>query len=225
MDWVFSIRPKIKVAFLLALICVAVLLQIAWERYHITNIDKSFSSIYEDRLLPASYIFHLTDHLYKKRLMLEKYFIGAPSVQPAEDICQLEAHNAAIEKLLCDFDATYLIEIEGKVLHDFKQKLLAYNTMEMQLLQARAEGLLPDADEAAFLKLFAVTIDELTQLSQIQTDVGKKMKEDTQGLTASTSLLANMEAALVIVIGLVIQALVFASRTVAPKIPRRHDLN
>ncbi len=225
MDWVFSIRPKIKAAFLLALICVAVLLQIAWERYHMANINESFSSIYEDRLLPASYVFHLTDHLYRKRLILEKYFIGVSSVQPAEDMRRLTAHNAAMEKLLCDFDATYLIEIEGKVLHDFKQKLQAYNTMEMHLLQNSAEGLLPDANEAAFLKLFAVTIDELTQLSQIQTDVGKKMKEDTQGLTASTSLLANMEAALVIVIGLVIQALVFASKTVAPKVPRRHELN
>ncbi|MBK7872083.1 MAG: hypothetical protein IPJ74_16105 [Saprospiraceae bacterium] len=42
---------------------------------------------------------------------------------------------------------------------------------------------------------------------------------------ASTNLLTNLDALFIIVMGLIIQVLIFTSKTVVPKAPQRHELN
>ncbi|MDX1942857.1 MAG: MCP four helix bundle domain-containing protein [Saprospiraceae bacterium] len=225
MKWVFSIQPKIKAAFLLAIICVAVLVNMFLERRNISNINDSFSSIYEDRLLPATYVFHLTDHLYQKRLILDRYFNGKTPSNFQADIEQLQVHNNAMDTLIQDFEATYLVEMEGKLLKDLKRGLRAYNDLEWQLMKDLKNATAPEISVDAFEKLFAAAKEELTQLSQIQIEVGKKMKEDSGRMAASTDLLTNLDALLIIVMGLIIQILIFTSKTLVPKAPQHHQLN
>ncbi len=225
MEWAFSIRPKMKAAFLLAVICVVVLVNMFWERRNISNMNDSFSSIYEDRLLPATYVFHLTDHLYQKRMILEKYFNSEENLNVSEDQRRMDSHNATMDSLLRDFEATFLVEIENKVLRNFEERLTTYNKMERQYLDRFAQKLAPETTEQDFEHLFAAAKAELTQLSQIQIDVGRQLKEDSGRIAASTSLLTNMDALLIIVIGLIIQVLIFTSKTLMPKTPQREEWN
>lgn len=225
MKWVFSIQPKIKAAFLLAIICVAVLVNMFWERQNISDINDSFSSIYEDRLLPATYVFHLTDHLYQKRLILERYFYKNAQTDLEKDVIALQNHDIAMDTLIKDFEATYLVEKEGKLLKDFKRELRAYNDLEQEFVSDLKKDFTSEISENAFAKLFDAAKGELTQLSQIQIDVGKKMKEDSGRKAASTNLLTNLDALFIIVMGLIIQVLIFTSKTVVPKAPQRHELN
>ena len=80
-------------------------------------------------------------------------------------------------------------------------------------------------DESAMKALFATAINELTKLSQIQIDIGKEMREDSRRMAASNNIMTNMEALLVFVIAVIIQVLIFASRSVVPKKPQRHEWN
>ncbi len=225
MKWAISIHPKIKAAFLLAIICLAILLNLFWEKHNISSINNSFSSIYKDRLLPATYVFHLTDHLYQKRLILEKYFHQRDSSTIGADRQTLMAHNEAIDTLLRDFEATYLVEIEDEVLHELERELRACRNLEQRYLEDSEKGAIPLESKIAFEKLFATAKAELTQLSQIQVDVGKKLQEDCQRVAASTSLLTNLDALLIIVIGLIIQVLIFTSKSFIPRVPQQHEWN
>lgn len=225
MKWAFSIQPKIKAAFLLAIICVAVLANMFWERRSISDLNDSFSSIYEDRLLPATYVFHLTDHLYQKRMILESYLNAEANLNIADDRKQIAVHNAAMDTLLREFETTYLVEGEDRVLHNFEQELATYNDMERRYLDHFEKGSTPETTEQDFENLFVAAKGELTQLSQIQLDVGKQLRDDSGRIAANTSLFTNMDALLIIVIGLIIQVLIFTSKTVTPKVPQQHEWN
>ena len=96
MNWAFSIQPKMKIALFLAAICVIVLDTIFWERSNLSHLNASFSSIYEDRLLPATYVFHLTDHLYQKRLVLESYFNNKDRQNVEADLQRIAQHNLCL---------------------------------------------------------------------------------------------------------------------------------
>lgn len=221
----FSIQPKMKAALLLAAICVAILANMFWERRNISNINDSFSSIYKDRLLPATYVFHLTDHLYQKRLILDNYFIHSAQPNIFADRHAIAKHNAAIDTLLEDFEATYLVEREDQLLHDFQQELQAFNALEKELLDNYEKIQRPDIAQATFKKHFETARTELTQLSQIQIDIGKKLEENSRRIAASTNVMTNMDALLIIVLGLIIQVLIFTSKSVTPKLPQQHELN
>ena len=71
-------------------------------------------------------LIHLTDHLYQKRLILEEYFLRGKQGDTSAELKAIAKHNAAIDSLVKDLEATYLVEIESKVLHDFKEELLEY---------------------------------------------------------------------------------------------------
>ncbi len=221
----FSIQPKFKAAVLLAVICTAVLINMLWERNSISDINTSFSSIYKDRLLPATYVFHLTDHLYQKRLILDRYLDPRDEPMLAADQRAISEHDAAIDTLLEDFEATYLVEREGQLLHDFQRELRSYNALEQQLLLSYERKQPTKVSREALEEVFVKARVELTQLSQIQIDVGKKLEENCQRIAANSTIVTNMDALLVIVIGLIIQALIFTSKSVKPRIPQRHELN
>lgn len=225
MNWAFSIQPKMKIALFLAAICVVILLNMFWERRNLSHLNHSFSSIYEDRLLPATYIFHLTDHLYQKRLILEAYFYDTVYHNIQEDLNRIASHNEAMDTLIREFEATYLVETEDKILHTFKQQLKTYNESEACFITKCKNASTSGIDERTMKTLFDTTIDELTQLSQIQIDVSKDLREDSRRVTANGTLLTNIEALTVLVIAIIIQVLIFASRSVMPKQPQRYDLN
>jgi len=225
MDWILSIRAKLKLAFLLGIICLLVLANIYWERSNITSMNDSFRSIYADRLLPATYVFQLTDHLYQKRLILEHQLHHHDTLEAAEALRQVTIHSHAMDTLIADFEATYLVETEGQLLGAFKQQLGDYNRLEKSLLEAAQLRQPFEKDRADLIALFDTTLSELTQLSQLQIDVGRAMRDDSLRLLASTKVLTMLEAALIVIIALIIQGLVFASRSVSPPIPQRHNLN
>ncbi|MFN7115518.1 MAG: MCP four helix bundle domain-containing protein [Saprospiraceae bacterium] len=225
MKWVFNIQPKIKIALFLAIICGLVLLNIFGERRNLSQLDHSVTSMYEDRVLPATYIFHLTDHLYQKRLILESYFQNKVNNNAIADLERIAVHNAAMDTLIEDFEATYLVELEDEVLHHFKKELQIYNQSEECFIKGCENGTIVQLDEAAMENLFTTAIKELTKLSQIQIDVSKAIRDDSRRMTANRTILTNMEALLVFVIAIIIQILIFASRSVRPKQPQQHEWN
>lgn len=224
MKWVYGIQQKIKTAFLLAAICLMVLVGIFWERSNVASMEDSTTSIYDDRLLPATYVFHLTDHLYQKRLILESYFEGREQ-DPVAGLRRLAHHDAAIDTLIEDFEATYLVENEDKALRDLKRELEEYSRLERSLLQGETYGNDRPAGREALETLFAVTRGELIQLSRIQIDIGKQLKEQSRVKAASVSTITKVETVLIILISLIIQALVFASKTATGRMPQQHELN
>ncbi len=98
MKWsaVFGEKRKI-VAFLLVVLLLG-LINNYFSRKYYNNIDKNMSSIYNDRLMPASYLFKISDHLYQKKLLLEQEDIPKISLG-----AELKKHDVAVHHIIADY--------------------------------------------------------------------------------------------------------------------------
>jgi hypothetical protein len=72
MKWAYHVKDKMKMAAVLLLIIVLILVNNISNRKTFSNLNESIASIYKDRLMPATYIFQLTDHLYQKKLLYRR---------------------------------------------------------------------------------------------------------------------------------------------------------
>src|SRR5690606_1368871 len=99
----------ISAALLLAAIFVLLFVKNMLDSQHFTALGSSFSSVYEDRLMVESYIYRLSDHLFRKKIMIDT----CGSAQSAAHIRPVLAnHNTAIQEILTAYDKTWLTDAE-----------------------------------------------------------------------------------------------------------------
>lgn len=220
-----SVRQKLKLALLLAVLTLALLLSNIFERRNASHIDHCFESMYADRLLPSAYIFYLTNHFYQRRLLLEGHL--ARTNAESSQVCgvQLGVHARAMDSLIADFEKTYLVGNEEKILIDFKRELASYNQFERNLLNGGAGFAHPDATGDRLVHLFDLTLKELTALCHIQLSVGKHLLDDSHSKAASSRLLTTLEIALLVAVALLVQVLVLTSRKIVVEKPSLPNLN
>jgi hypothetical protein len=217
MKWAFAIHQKEKVALLLGCILLVIILSTILERSNMSDINESFTSIYEDRLIPATEIFYLTENLYSKRLLMEKFLSSHEDNQPEELQQNINMHNQNIDSLIVEYEKTYLVDSESKWLTSFKNTVSDYAQLEQSVMKlnkngSRAIGLkiFENQGEALFQK----TIQNLYQLTQIQSKVGKELIADSQSAMASTNILFNLQIALALIICVIIQILLLTSKVI-----------
>jgi hypothetical protein len=217
MKWPFIIREKIKIALLLGTIMLLVGFTTVMEKRNIESISKSFSSIYHDRLIPATDIFYLTENLYTKRLLMEN-FLYAGGAMPVEELRkQLAERSAAIDKLIAKFEKTLLVENESVSLQAFKQRAEHYKKVEVNIL----DNVTRESRESA-QHLYETegrddlrhTIQRLEELTKIQSSVGLSLIDDSKDVISSSQVVLTLQIAMAIVIGLLVQALILASKVV-----------
>ena len=185
------------------------------SRYHMDGIDKSFASIYQDRLLPATTITYLAENLYAKRLSMEK-FLHAQEAQPESAVAGLlKTHNRHIDSLIVSFEKTYLVDKEAKSLSAFKNRVQEYVLLEQMVLNLHKSG---NTDEGKKLfegvgsDTFQSTITRLNELTHIQSDIGKQLMKESKSEMAGFSLISVLQISLVLVIGIMILVLIQSSR-------------
>ena len=216
MKWLYAVQQKMRVALLLAVILLLVFLKSLFDRYHVSELGDSFSSIYEDRLVVESYIYKLSDHLYQKQLLMEQCSQGDRQMLAS----RIAHHNQAIFRLIQEYEKTRLTTLEVTFFESFKKNMKEMVTLEEQFLNSQ------NAAEDSQLDLrFVTATQNLNQLSSIQVEEGKNMTNQSQKIITSSSMLTQFELAMLIVIGLIIQALIFASKSMVPKVSQNHQLN
>lgn len=208
MKWSFVIRQKLKATLLLGGIMVVIVLGTIVSRRNISGIDRSFSSIYQDRLIPATTIIYLTENLYGKRLLLEKHLLTPPNEMSSEKVSVLLLkHDKSIDSLIHLFEKTYLVDQEAKSLSVFKNRVDEYALLERMMLNLYNAGH-PEAGkeifEGAGARTFQSTIGNLNDLTKIQSLVGKQLIKESQGNFASYTMISFMQLGLAIIIGLII---------------------
>lgn len=214
MKWIYRIQQKAQVAFLLAIILLGVLTKNMMEQENVSELGDSFSSVYEDRLLVESYIYKLSDHLYKKKLIIDQ----CKSDDRLELREKIEEHNAAIQSLIRDYEKTKLTSEESVFFQAFKKNMEEMNVLEAQYVQL-------NSGQPSLSRQFDIASGTLHELSSIQVSEGKTMADHSRKIVAGSSILSQFELALVVVIGLIIQALIFASRSITPAMPQKPNLN
>lgn len=217
----YTISNKYKTAFLLLIIISIVLLTSFWGKTTVAKINKSFSSIYADRLIPANELFHITDLMYQKRLIMAEYLDEELNNSEAR-MALLEISND-IDSIIIDYEKTYLVDEEDKSLASFKSKVQQYNSFESEILLNNENTEINFQNE--MVPIFNDIRNDLITLSQIQTEVGRELMNSSNQMTANTSLIHYCQLGIVLIILLIIQSIIFSAKSIIPKKPQKYTLN
>jgi len=207
MKWTYSIKNKLTAASVLFILCLLVLLSNYNDRVHTKNVKKSIITLYEDRLVVEGYIIKLTGGIYQIKELLN----CSPLPNSAQEV-KIAALLFDIDSLNTAFQKTKLTVTEGIKFAEFK-------TLCDQLRQK-------NISVAALNSITKSALSLLQELSAIQIEESKLIIGESERLYRIGKLSSDFAIAIVIVILLILQALVFASRTLhISNEPKHQHLN
>lgn len=216
MKWLYSIKEKLKIAMALAFVFLLVLITNMINTNHFTEIQKSFTSFYEDRLLVENYIFKLSRELNEKRV---KYY-----TQEKFNHNEMSRANHRIDSLIVEFKNTVLTEEEAMVLRQFGDGINSLYLLEEEQKQTEADGA-ENNMSIALNKQYNKLGELLSRLSEIQLEEGQRLMNDSNNIVAINYSYSRLEIVVLIIVGLIIQALIFTSRSMKPKLSQNTNLN
>ncbi len=195
MKWTYSIQNKLTAAAVLFALCLLVLISNYNERLHNDEVKEMISSLYQDRLMAEEYLFELTNNLYKIREESNKKegdFIGK-NMEINKNIAEIESICKAYEK-------TKLTDNEAIKFKLFTQ-LISQLKLENNQNLATKNQITTDA------------LNVLKALSSIQVEESKSVVKQSEQQYRFSKLSSELAFAIVIILLIVIQVLVFSSKT------------
>jgi len=222
MKWTYSIKNKITAAVLLAAILIVTLANNLVERSHFKQLDASFASMYEDRMLVESYIFKLYENLHQRQILIMEQEAQEGYMHLAS---ALSASRTQRNQLIEKYATTYLTpeeEIEFDKLKaivgniDMLEKGLVMNESSTDQLNQ----LVIDNNE-----ITSEAFNSLSALSAIQTSEAQTIRDESEKIILGNISISQLEMAILIIIGLVIQALIFSSKSLKTTAQQKHHLN
>ena len=188
-----QVKKKAKAIITLHVMIVVVMFINFFVRRSYDDLDKTITSIYSDRLMPANYLFKINDHLYQKKLLLEEH-----ETLNSSDQAQLDQHNGIIAALIKEYEATFLTKNEKEQWSGFKKELENYNHIEWVILQ----GKMKTADETQLQTSFNLAKLHLKQLNEIQATEGKLLEVHSRRVIGESRLNAWLEISLLFVLSI-----------------------
>jgi hypothetical protein len=175
--------------------------------------------MYNDRLIPATDLFYVAENAYAKKSMIEDFLNTAyeQSFNPAVFKAQLASYNKAIDSLIKKYEKTFLVKQEKEKLIVLKDGLESTGKIEDQIMTFADKR-----DISSARKLYSQegrasskgTIQKLSELMRIQTQVGEELIKDSAFMVSGSKLYSTMQVALAILIGILIVGIVFTSNVV-----------
>lgn len=187
MKWSYSLKQKALASVLLAVVFLFIILNNIYERRNISKLNESFSSIYRDRLLAESYIYLFSDLLHNRAELNKKNVSTA----------QIELIDEKILLLVKDYEATVLTQQESSYFDSFKEVILIEDKIQTNINYSAAFAL-------------------LERLSNIQVDEGTRLKKESSSMFLGSDISFKLEMAILIVIALIMQVIIFSSKSPIP---------
>jgi hypothetical protein len=217
MRFAYSLKQKVKIAVLLFFIMACSVLIRILEDKSVRNMNESFITLYNDRLVPAMDLYHIVENLYARRNIIESVLYSRAAAGNLGLKQQLSRYNHNIDSLLKKYEKTYLVQQEKVQLKDLKQNLRAILLMEQNLVsniynnQASAALQLYESEGKI---LFGTATRHLTKLMDTQKQVGDQIIEQTEKIVSGTKIYSNLQLVLAILIGILIVSILFTSNVV-----------
>lgn len=202
MKWTYGIQQKMTAAAVLATVMALIIINNISERRRFQKLESSISSIYQDRLLVESYIFKLYNNLQNQNDYLQNNM-------GLDASAQLKALKAERDELVHLYSETYLTPDEELHFEALQKTLNKFDTNSGNRNLTNKEA-----------------IEHLNALSNIQTDEGTSLWSKSERLISGSQISSKFEMAIIICLGIIIQALIFSSRSLKPKtVIQKHHLN
>lgn len=213
MKFAFSLKNKLKIAFLLLCIMCCTLLIRFLEDKSVEKINASFISMYNDRLIPATDLYFIAENLYHKNAILQKALLGNDVLQGSTVLVKMNKHNRSIDSLITKYELTLLVKQEQSFLNELKRALLVQQGLEAKILSlAGAEGRI--IYESVGKNAADQTLAKLSALIKIQSKVGNDLIKGSKIFVSGTKVYSTFQVILAVVIGIMIVAIISASNVV-----------
>ena len=211
MKWIVSLKEKKKAAVALFVVLAVILLNMFFNSKDYDKLDQNMSSIYNDRLMPAGYLFQISDHLYQKQLLHMDERIPATDLKQ-----QLQQHDLSIAKLVKAYEATYLTAAEKQYWNKLLQSMAAY-----QRAEGREAELQTNVMEASFINAQLA----LNQLNTLQATEGNLLQRSSKAIISETVLHTYLEITMIIVLAVIVLSLLAGRENPFFPIEQKHILN
>ncbi len=197
MKWMYNVRNKLVASGALFLLCLLILFSNYIDRDHTNNVKNSINTLYNDRLIAEDYILKMTIDVYQIKEALNT------------STSKSNIGDERITNLLSDIHAvcnaylkTKLTESEDIRFTELRQLLNEFEPSQVNSIQFKSEN----ANKALVL---------LNELSAIQLEESKLIMDRAEMLYNSGNTSLQFTSAIILVILLVLQALVFTSKTIS----------
>lgn len=214
MKFAFSLKNKLKTAFLLFCIMCCTLMIRFLEDKSVEKINDSFISMYNDRLVPATDLYFIAENLYYKNAILQEVLLGNDVVQGSIALVKMNKHNRKIDSVINKYERTFLVKQEKSYLDELKKALLVQQHVETKMLNVAGAQEGRTIYESTGKNAVNQTLTKLSALIKIQSKVGNDLIKGTRIFVSGTKIYSTLQVILAIVIGIMIVYIVSASNMV-----------
>lgn len=223
MKWVYAIQQKMTAALVLGALFLLLIFSNFIQNRDFQQLDRNFAAIYEDRLLAEGYLFRLSTRMHQESNLLKEAVLSGKA--PSASGTTIASLDAEIFSLLSDYEKTRLTKAEETLFLQLRQKMNELQSGK-QNYYAAAENEQRSKQAVLMQRDMELALSILSDLSEIQITEGKKLKENTNVVFLGNKASMQLETVVLILLGLLIQAIVFASKTVKmSKKPAGYQLN
>lgn len=213
MKFAFSLKNKLKIAFLLFCIMCCTLLIRFLEDKSVEKINESFISMYNDRLVPATDLYFIAENLYHKNAILQEVLLGNDVLQGSTALVKMDKHNRKIDSVINKYELTLLVKQEQSFLNELKKALVVQQGLEVKILSmvgSESKAVYESVGRNAANQ----TLAKLSALIKIQSNVGSELIKGSKIFVSGTKVYSTLQVILAIVIGIMIVAIISASNAV-----------
>lgn len=216
MKILYNIRQKGRITILMITVFFLVIYSSYTYNKNINEMGDLSEEMYTDRLVAQDYIYK-----FGKILNERKFKLVHKNITPDEIF---KRDKAAILMLLADYERTKLTKNEKVQFQEFKKNIMLMIAFE---LQHQLSG--DNAEKINLLRLQNKSLDtsllQLDKLAEIQTLTGKQLNDASNRIVTFSTLLNHFDWAVIIIIGLIIQVIIYTSRSMVPKDAQNQFLN
>ncbi len=176
------------------------------EREAFNSISKTFTEVYNDRLVVEGYIFQISDRLFSIQKLIDHCNLD---YDYSRVINEIQGHEKGIMDLIIDFENTNLTVEESNYLTDFKQIIENdLNIKSYDLLYTDSSGVNSNQVKLYDQKI-ALAKSDLENLSKIQMEEGQKLISKAKVQINRSQIWSQFEVALLIILIIVIYIYLF----------------
>jgi hypothetical protein len=211
-----SRRATLRLAALLLVITMSIVASKLAEDHFVENLRKDCSSLFFDRLMPATTLFHLSDAIYQKREVLIAHLSDKSGAASKESLYRLGQQDAVIEQHIKTIEETFLVNDETRLLRELRASLKGYAAIEEKLLRRHEKGEATDG-RAEIQPAFDELRSELLNLTKVQEAVGLELRRETLESATSVTTLLYFQLGVAFALGLLASALAMGLRPQRPE--------
>lgn len=202
---------KIKIAFVLTFLIALIFGKNLLERRNFNELGDSFISFYEDRLMVESYIFSISEKLFRIKLLVNHCEFESDYSHVIDEIIEYEE---GILALVHEFENTKLTITEEGFLTDFK-KIIQENLRiaDYASLYSDSTGI-NKKNVREYNSYIERAIADLEKLSQIQLEEGKILAMNSDKVVNKSKIWAQFEVAALVILLVIIYLLIYSTRSI-----------